>query len=92
MVVVAGPKRRRESATSASPKCRGPLSDQRLPASQEAPEAATGRCARAALRAPAYEHPQRYLIFGRPATTEQHPPSFAEDDRAGKKRRRFGDG
>ena len=44
----------------------------------EVPEAATGRCARAPLRAPAYEHPQRYLIFAEPATTPPPPRAATE--------------
>ena len=47
---------------------RGPLSDQRLPAVLRGARSGN-RALR--LRAPAYEHPQRYLILGKPATRQQ---------------------
>jgi hypothetical protein len=68
-MVVAGPRtRRRESATRASPHHR---EEEGLCQSAAPPGISRGarsgnRALRllCALRAPAYEHPQRYLIFG----------------------------
>jgi transposase len=53
------------------------------------PQAATGRCA---YRAPAYEHPQRYLIFGEPATTPSSLPQAATEWATRTRRGGFGDG